>query len=117
MGEGGDWWSCLMGVIAKGILRGCQGLFTPVSLGYPLSVSNKKLYSQNNVKHTHTQTPDPINHVHPKTLIEMWITYLDPVSDNSEKCIGSQWVVRVGQRLQSGFGKSRAESWVWYKSS
>jgi len=30
-----------MGVIAKGILRGCQGLFTPVSLGYPLSVFNK----------------------------------------------------------------------------
>jgi len=31
-----------MGVIAKGILRDCQGLFTPVSLGYPLSVFNKK---------------------------------------------------------------------------
>ena len=30
-----------MGVIAEGILRGCQGLFTPVSLGYPLSVLNK----------------------------------------------------------------------------
>jgi len=29
-----------MGLIAKGILRGCQGLFTPVSLGYPLSVFN-----------------------------------------------------------------------------
>jgi len=27
-----------MGVIAEGIPRGCQGLFTPVSLGYPLSV-------------------------------------------------------------------------------
>ena len=35
-----------MGVIAEGILRGCQGLFIPVSLGYPLSVFNKKLYSQ-----------------------------------------------------------------------
>jgi len=31
-----------MGVIAKGIPRGCQGLFTPVSLGYPLSVFIKK---------------------------------------------------------------------------
>jgi len=41
MGEGGDWWSWPMGDIAKGILRGCQGLFTPVSLGYPLSVFNK----------------------------------------------------------------------------
>jgi len=30
-----------MGVIAQGIPRGCQGLFTPVSLGYPLSVFNK----------------------------------------------------------------------------
>ena len=30
-----------MGVIAEGILRGCQGLFDPVSLGYPLSVFNK----------------------------------------------------------------------------
>ena len=30
-----------MGVIAEGILTGCQGLFTPVSLGYPLSVFNK----------------------------------------------------------------------------
>jgi len=30
-----------MGVIAEGILRGCQGLFTPVSSGYPLSVFNK----------------------------------------------------------------------------
>jgi len=31
-----------MGIIAEGMLRGCQGLFTPVSLGYPLSVFNKK---------------------------------------------------------------------------
>jgi len=30
-----------VGVIARGIPRGCQGLFTPVSLGYPLSVFNK----------------------------------------------------------------------------
>jgi len=30
-----------MGVIAKGIPRGCQGLFTAVSLEYPLSVFNK----------------------------------------------------------------------------
>jgi len=30
-----------MGVIAKGIPRGCQGLFTPMSLRYPLSVFNK----------------------------------------------------------------------------
>jgi len=30
-----------MGVTAEGILRGYQGLFTPVSLGYPLSLFNK----------------------------------------------------------------------------
>jgi len=41
MGEGGDCWSWQMCVIAKGIPRGCQGLSTPVSLGYPLSVFNK----------------------------------------------------------------------------
>ena len=35
-----------MGVIAKGIPRGGQGLFTPVSLGYPLSVFNKTLLSK-----------------------------------------------------------------------
>jgi len=28
-GEGGNWWSWPMCVIAKGIPRGCQGLFTP----------------------------------------------------------------------------------------
>jgi len=28
--------------------------------------------------------------IHPKTLIEMWIICLDPVSANSEKCIGSR---------------------------
>jgi len=38
----------------------------------------------------------------------MWITCLDTVSANSEKCIGSQWAVRVGQRLQSRFEKSGA---------
>jgi len=38
-------------------------------------------------------------HVHPKTLIEMWIICL--VSANSEKGRGSEWAVRVGQRLPS----------------
>jgi len=33
--------------------------------------------------------------VHPKTLIEMWIICLDPVSANSEKGRGSEWAVRV----------------------
>ena len=45
---------------------------------------------------------------HSLTLIEMWITCLDLVSANSEKCIGSQRAVRVGQRLQSRFEKSGA---------
>ena len=35
-----------MGVISKGIPRGCQGFFTSLSLGYPPSVFNKKLYSK-----------------------------------------------------------------------
>ena len=46
--------------------------------------------------------------LHPKTLIEMWITCLDPVSANSEKGRGSEWAVNVGQRLPSRFGQSRA---------
>jgi len=47
-------------------------------------------------------------HIHPKTLIEMWITCLDRVSANAEKGRGSEWAVRVGQRLQSRFGKNGA---------
>jgi len=47
-------------------------------------------------------------HLHPKTLIEIWITCLDPVSANSEKGRGSEWAVRVGQRLPSRFGQSGA---------
>jgi len=45
---------------------------------------------------------------HPKTLIEMWIICLDPVSANSEKGRGSEWAVRVEQRLPSRFVQSRA---------
>ena len=36
------------------------------------------------------------------------ITCLDPVSANSEKGRGSEWAVRVGQRLPSRFGQSGA---------
>jgi len=45
---------------------------------------------------------------HPKTLIEMWITCLDPVSANSEKGRDSEWAVRMGQGLPSRFGQSGA---------
>ena len=38
----------------------------------------------------------------------MWIICLDPVSANSEKVRGSEWAVRVGQRLQSRFVQSGA---------
>ena len=47
-------------------------------------------------------------HTHPKTLIEMWIICLDPVSANSEKGRGSEWAVRVGQRLPSRFWQNGA---------
>jgi len=49
-----------------------------------------------------------IQYTHHKTLIEMWITCLDPVSANSEKGRGSEWAVRVGQRFPSRFGQSGA---------
>ena len=45
-------------------------------------------------------------HVHPKTLIEMWIICLDSVSANSEKGSGSEWAVRVGQRLLRDSGRA-----------
>ena len=40
----------------------------------------------------------------------MWIIclQLDPVSANSEKGSGSEWAVRVGQRVPSRFGQSGA---------
>jgi len=41
-----------------------------------------------------------------KTLCEMWIICLDPVSANSEKGRLSEWAVRVGQRLPSRFVQS-----------
>ena len=47
-------------------------------------------------------------YLHPKTLIEMWIICLDPVSANSEKGSGSEWAVRMGQRVPSRFGQSGA---------
>jgi len=46
--------------------------------------------------------------VHPKTLVKYGLLAWTRVSANSEKRIGSQWAVRVGQRLQSTFGKSGA---------
>jgi len=38
----------------------------------------------------------------------MWIICLDRVSANSEKGRGSEWAVRVRQRLKSRFGQSGA---------
>jgi len=46
--------------------------------------------------------------VHPKTLVRYGLLAWTRVSANSEKCRGSQWAVRVGQRLPSRFGKSGA---------
>ena len=48
------------------------------------------------------------NHFHPKTLIEMWIICLDPVSANFEKGRGSEWAVRAGQKMPSRFVQSGA---------
>jgi len=59
-------------------------------------------------QHPSTHTGAESIQLHPKTLIKMWITCLDRVSANSEKGRGSEWAVRVGQRLQSRFGKSGA---------
>jgi len=48
----------------------------------------------------------------------MWITFLDRVSANSEKGRGSEWAVRVGQRLHRDSGRvEQPEKWIWYKLS
>jgi len=48
------------------------------------------------------------NYVHPKTLVRYGLLAWTWFSANSENCRGSQWAVRVGQRLPSGFGQSGA---------
>jgi len=45
-------------------------------------------------------------HVHPKTLIEIWLTCLDRVSANSKNCMVFQWAVKVRQGLYSRVGQS-----------
>ena len=67
-----------MGVIAEGILKGCQGLFTPVSLGYPLSVFNKNS----------TLNPQPEPYDNPQRFdLWVWATYTD--TQKVAKLLGS----------------------------
>jgi len=69
-----------------------------------LSLSRDKLYT-----HDGFTCPNLSHKVGlQETLIEMWIICLDPVSANSEKGRGSEWAVRVGQRLPSKFVQSGA---------
>jgi len=51
---------------------------------------------------------DAYEEIHPKTLVRYGLLAWTRVSANSEKGIGSQWAVRVGQRLKSTFRKSGA---------
>ena len=56
------------------------------------------------------------NDFHPKTLIEMWIICLDPVSANSENCIGSQEIaVEIREKRSSpkvGSGTNHRRTFV-----
>ena len=77
-----------MGVIAKGILRGCQGLFTPVSLGYPLSVFNKnstlKWISERTnpqVQHSDSAASAPPLAIHIPRPFEVPVPYIPPSAD------------------------------------
>ena len=60
-----------MGVIAEGIPRGCQGLFTIVPLGYPLSVFNKNsTLKERQILDNNFQFLNPLptyKHIHFKT--------------------------------------------------
>jgi len=61
-----------MGVIAEGILRGCQGLFTPVSLGYPLSVFNKNSTLKRSVAQGWGPGTRERQHAYRDTIPERW---------------------------------------------
>jgi len=65
-----------MGVIAEGILRGCQGLFTPVSLDTHYQFSIKTLLSNPLDRLTSTW-------VVPLFLVRTWFVPL-PVCDHSK---------------------------------
>jgi len=68
-----------MGVIAEGILRGCQGLFTPVSLGYPLSVFNKNSTLKATSYIISTLTPLMTNAIAPLAFpSRLWVTNCTP---------------------------------------
>ena len=67
-----------MDVIAKGIPRGCQGSFTPVSLGYPLSVFNKN--STLKGKKNHIYTIYIYTYMHTGSSREVETTVFDPAS-------------------------------------
>jgi len=80
-----------MGVIAKGILRGCQGLFTPVSLRYPLSVFNKNstlkdthnTHAQNHRRtDTHSHHRDTIKNRFIKIHVDMDTEYIHTKETN-----------------------------------
>jgi len=102
-----------MGVIAKGILRGCQGLFTPVSSGYPLSVFNENsTLKEQNLKATN-RTAIVLSH---KRLLPIstthtslsWIeTLLDRTQSNGEHSKGDQSDTTISrQQSQTLFYKA-----------
>jgi len=56
----------------------------------------------------------PPGNIYPKTLIEMWIIYLDPVSPDSEKGRDSEWAVsslsfNISWKSENRVSKSKIE--------
>ena len=49
-------------------------------------------------------------HIHPKTLIEMWITCLDWVSANSEKGVGCKGGAEIAVEIRAERSSPRIES-------
>jgi len=87
-----------MGVIAEGILRGCQGLFIPVSLGYPLSVFNKN----STLKEQISSLRIKVNKFHTSAAhVYLHIQLLHKIHDFHFFCPSSLRLLSVPNKLQS----------------
>jgi len=102
MGEGGDWWSWPMCLIAEGILRGCQGLFTPVSWDTHYQFSIKKSTFKINIKNKTTRTNHENKH---KLLFYMCVLHPCSVFLNVY-CVACRYYLNTCVRVCHSFQES-----------
>jgi len=92
-----------MGVIAEGILRGCQGLFTPVSLGYPLSVFNKN----STLKHITVAAKNIHNHGPHRGLRRILKIWPSTTADQVVSCVHNSLLTQRCDASMVIFGISK----------